>query len=114
MTISCIDFWIVSVRAYGVQHAFITESLRRINYYSRASRVFWNLNRWVGVRLDFLGNLFSTSLAVYLVYFNHSQAATTGFSLAQAVMFSSSILYYIKVVNRVQVIGMWMFIPLHL
>ncbi|KAE9393212.1 P-loop containing nucleoside triphosphate hydrolase protein [Gymnopus androsaceus JB14] len=77
---------LVSVRAYGVQDAFIVESLNRINYYSRASRVFWNLNRWIGVRLDLLG-----------IY--------DRFSLAQAVMFSTSILYYIRIVNRVQVIA---------
>ncbi|GAW02588.1 P-loop containing nucleoside triphosphate hydrolase protein [Lentinula edodes] len=94
---------LVSVRAYGVQERFIKESLTRINYYSRPSRVFWNLNRWIDVRLDLLGNVFSASLAAYLVYVSHGQAATIGFSLNMAVMFSSSILYYIRIMNMFQV-----------
>ncbi|KAJ3850966.1 hypothetical protein EV368DRAFT_74841 [Lentinula lateritia] len=95
----------LSVRAYGVQERFIKESLTRINYYSRPSRVFWNLNRWIDVRLDLLGNVFSASLAAYLVYVSHGQAATIGFSLNMAVMFSSSILYYIRIMNMFQVRG---------
>ncbi|KAJ3786105.1 hypothetical protein GGU10DRAFT_291027 [Lentinula aff. detonsa] len=94
---------LVSVRAYGVQDRFIKESLTRINYYSRPSRVFWNLNRWIDVRLDLLGNVFSSSLAAYLVYVSHGQASTIGFSLNMAVMFSSSILYYIRILNMFQV-----------
>ncbi|KAJ3720770.1 P-loop containing nucleoside triphosphate hydrolase protein, partial [Lentinula guzmanii] len=98
---------LVSVRAYGVQDRFIKESLTRINYYSRPSRVFWNLNRWIDVRLDLLGNVFSSSLAAYLVYVSHGQASTIGFSLNMAVMFSSSILYYIRILNMFQVRGMF-------
>ncbi|KAF9030066.1 P-loop containing nucleoside triphosphate hydrolase protein [Rhodocollybia butyracea] len=94
---------LVSVRAYGVQQRFIKESLTRINYYSRPSRVFWNLNRWIDVRLDLFGNVFSAGLAFYLVYISHGQAATIGFSLNMAVMFSSSILYYIRIMNMFQV-----------
>ncbi|KAJ3994664.1 hypothetical protein F5050DRAFT_1800596 [Lentinula boryana] len=96
---------LVSVRAYGVQDRFIKESLTRINYYSRPSRVFWNLNRWIDVRLDLLGNVFSSSLAAYLVYVSHGQASTIGFSLNMAVMFSSSILFYIRILNMFQVRG---------
>ncbi|KAE9384990.1 P-loop containing nucleoside triphosphate hydrolase protein [Gymnopus androsaceus JB14] len=87
---------LVSVRAYGVQHRFIEESLTRINYYSRPSRVFWNLNRWIDVRLDLFGNIFSASLAAYLVYINHGRASDT-------VTFSRMILYVIRVGNAFQV-----------
>lgn len=74
----------VSVRAYGVQERFISEALTRINHYSRPSRVFWNVNRWIDVRLDLMGNIFSAGLAFYLVYVTHGQASTTGFSLNMA------------------------------
>ncbi|KAE9391369.1 P-loop containing nucleoside triphosphate hydrolase protein [Gymnopus androsaceus JB14] len=94
---------LVSVRAYGVQQRFIEESLSRINYYSRPSRVFWNLNRWIDVRLDLFGNIFSASLAAYLVYISHGQASDTGFSLNMAVMFSQQILNIIRIGNMFQV-----------
>ncbi|KAE9400658.1 P-loop containing nucleoside triphosphate hydrolase protein [Gymnopus androsaceus JB14] len=91
---------LVSVRAYGVQQRFIEESLTLINHYSRPARVFSNLNRWIDVRLDILGNIFATSLAVYLVYVGHGTASDTGFSLSIAVFFSRFILYYIRHINE--------------
>ncbi|KAE9406279.1 P-loop containing nucleoside triphosphate hydrolase protein [Gymnopus androsaceus JB14] len=94
---------LVSVRAYGVQQRFIEESLTRINYYSRPSRVFYNLNRWIDVRLDLLGNIFSAGLAAYLVYFRGQTASNTGFSLNLAVLFTSSILHYIRIMNDFQI-----------
>ena len=72
------------MRAYGAQDAFIEESLRRINKYTRAARTFWNLNRWIGIRVDVLGGLFAASLATYMVYFKREQASVTGFSLNMA------------------------------
>lgn len=40
-------FLSVSVRAYGVEAAFIKELQRRSDRYTRASRTFYNLNRSV-------------------------------------------------------------------
>lgn len=42
------------------------------------------LRRWVGIRVDLMGTIFSTSLAAYLTYFGHLSASNTGFSLAMA------------------------------
>lgn len=73
-----------SIRAYGVQQAFKTRSLQRIDRYTRAARTFYNLNRWICIRIDAIGGLFAASLAAYLVYFQNNVAATTGFSLNMA------------------------------
>lgn len=35
----------VSIRAYGAQQAFQEESMKRINRYTRASRVYGNVNK---------------------------------------------------------------------
>lgn len=77
------DF-IVSVRAYGAQEAFINESFSRLDKYSRAIRPYENLLNWISTRLDILGGCFEASLAAYMVYFSSSGAAETGFCLAQA------------------------------
>ncbi len=60
--------FLASIRAYGAESAFIQESLNRIDRYTRTTRAYYNLNRWVDVRADALGALFSASLAAYLVY----------------------------------------------
>ncbi|KAE9402019.1 P-loop containing nucleoside triphosphate hydrolase protein [Gymnopus androsaceus JB14] len=97
---------LVSVRAYGVQRSVVEESLKRINYYSGPSVLYWNLSRWLNLRLDLLGNLFSAALAAYLVYVSHREASTTGFSLNMSVLFSSYLLYFIRNFSFFQVSGM--------
>ena len=77
-------FMIASLRAYGAQEAFAAESMRRINVYTSAARTSYNLNRWVCIRIDALGALFASGLAVCLVYFQSRGAANTGFSLNMA------------------------------
>lgn len=94
-----------SIRAYGAQTTFKEESLRRINHYTRAARTFYNLNRWICIRVDAISGMFATSLAAYLVYFQGQSAASIGFSLNMAVGFSSQILWWIRVLNDFEVQG---------
>ena len=77
-----------SIRAYGAQEYFRQESYRRIDKYVRAARTFYNLNRWVSIRIEALGSLFASCLAAYLVYGTRARAANTGFSLNMAGMFT--------------------------
>ncbi|KAH8986970.1 hypothetical protein EDB86DRAFT_3211871 [Lactarius hatsudake] len=82
-----------SIRAYGAQLAFRKESYRRINRYSRAGRAFYVMNRWISLRIEFLGGLFAAGLAAYMVY-------DTGFSLTMAIGLSSMILVWVRVFNK--------------
>ena len=95
----------VSIRAYGAQETFILESYKRIDSYTLAARTFWNLARWVAIRTETLSGLFAAGLAVYLVYFDKEDAASTGFSLTMAVGFSSMILHLVRIFNQVQING---------
>ncbi|TFK36798.1 hypothetical protein BDQ12DRAFT_699326 [Crucibulum laeve] len=96
---------LTSIRAYGAQYPFIQESLSRINRYTQAARTFYNLNRWICVRIDAIGGLFAAALATYLVYFQNHSAANTGFSLNMAVGFSGMILWWVRVLNDFEVQG---------
>lgn len=73
-----------SIRAYGAQDAFRKESYARIDKYTRAARTFYNLNRWICIRIESLGGLFASSLAAYLIYGSGVAASDTGFSLTMA------------------------------
>ncbi|KAF9257856.1 P-loop containing nucleoside triphosphate hydrolase protein [Marasmius fiardii PR-910] len=75
---------IVSIRAYGVEEAFEAELRRKVDENIRISRTFWDLGRWMPTRVKFLGALFSSSLAGYLVYFSKVDPSATGFSLNMA------------------------------
>ncbi|KAJ7457047.1 P-loop containing nucleoside triphosphate hydrolase protein [Mycena latifolia] len=86
---------LTSIRAYRCQEAFINESLRRLDRYSRPARLSFDLTRWSSVRTEILSHLFTASLAIYLVYFQHYSAANTGFSLNAVVNFGSTIASWI-------------------
>ncbi|KAI0768312.1 P-loop containing nucleoside triphosphate hydrolase protein [Trametes elegans] len=94
---------ITSIRAYGAQEAFKAESFRRIDNYTRVSITHQNLNRWIGSRLDNVGTLFATSLAIYLTYDSNLSASNTGFSLNMAAAFSSIIYQVLMIFNEVQI-----------
>ncbi|KAI0085657.1 multidrug resistance-associated ABC transporter [Irpex rosettiformis] len=96
---------LVSIRAYGAQEAFILECHKRIDRYTLTARTFWNLTRWLAVRTETLSGLFAAGLAVYLVYSDKKDAASTGFSLTMAVGFSSMILYLVRMFNQFQING---------
>lgn len=93
----------VSIRAYGAQQAFRQESLKRIDHYTRIARTSWNLNRWIGLRMDLLGALFVSLLAFYQLYVQTNSASNTGFSLNMAVSFCGTIFYLIRIYNTFEV-----------
>ncbi|KAH7913221.1 hypothetical protein BJ138DRAFT_1059515 [Hygrophoropsis aurantiaca] len=97
---------LTSIRAYGAEEAFQRESLTRIDRYTKCARMFYNLNRWVSVRLDMISALFTSGLAAYLVYGGVlSNASNIGFSLNMAVGFSAEILWWVRILNDVEVSG---------
>ncbi|KZS96501.1 P-loop containing nucleoside triphosphate hydrolase protein [Sistotremastrum niveocremeum HHB9708] len=96
---------LVSIRAFGAQRMFEEESLRRIDKYSRAACTFWNLNRWLGVRMDTLAGLFTGFIAAYVVYGRNLSSGNVGFTLALLSGFSFQILYWVRLVNEVEVQG---------
>ena len=97
------DLVIVSVRAYGAQKSLEMESLRRIDHYSRTARVSWDLNRWISVRMEGLGAIFTSALAAYLVYGKPIGAGNTGLLLTMADSFSFFIFWIIKIYNELEV-----------
>ncbi|KAF8528008.1 P-loop containing nucleoside triphosphate hydrolase protein [Hysterangium stoloniferum] len=98
---------LVSIRAYGAQAAFTSESLKRIDKYTRPARVYYNINRWIGVRIDAIGTAFTACLALYLAYSKTFHTPSdAGFSLAMAVAFSDRILWWtVRILNEFEVQG---------
>ncbi|KAI4523406.1 P-loop containing nucleoside triphosphate hydrolase protein, partial [Schizophyllum commune] len=96
---------LVSIRACGAQATMIATSIQRINQYTRVARISFDLQRWITIRMDGLGAVFSTLLAIYLVYFANTSdigASSTGFSLNMAVGFSGMILFWVRMMNIVE------------
>lgn len=96
---------IVSIRAFAAQDKMRAEAQRRADKYTRAARAFYNLNRWVTIRVDMLGGLFAAVLASFLIYGPGLDASTAGFALSQAISFSAQILWWVRMVNEMEVQG---------
>ncbi|KAG8779614.1 hypothetical protein FRC12_024032 [Ceratobasidium sp. 428] len=98
---------VTTIRAYGAEDQFKNKAMKLMDNYTRASRAFYNLNRWVCVRMDTLGAAFSGGLAAYLVYSPKStkDASNTGFSLNIAIAFSGGILWWVRNLNKFEVQG---------
>ncbi|KAF9807084.1 hypothetical protein IEO21_08395 [Rhodonia placenta] len=94
---------LTSIRAYSAQKMFRKEAYKRIDRWTTSARTFYNLNRWVCVRIDVLSSLFSSGLAAYLVYGGRFNASNTGFSLNMAVGFSGMILWWVRIFNEFEV-----------
>ncbi|KAJ6584840.1 multidrug resistance-associated ABC transporter [Mycena capillaripes] len=94
---------LTSIRAYGAQEAFLRESAIRIDHFLRPAISFWNLNRWIAMRSDILGGIFSSLLGWYLIYGgSRHNPANIGFSLTTAVSFTAEILSWVRVSNALQ------------
>ncbi|KAI0685987.1 hypothetical protein BC835DRAFT_1420713 [Cytidiella melzeri] len=97
---------LTSIRAYAEQDAFRKETMKRVDSYVRASRVFYNLNRWISIRIDALSAAFSASLAFYLVYGSAEYTPSSiGFVLTMATGFSEMILWWVRIYNEFEVNG---------
>ncbi|KAH8086617.1 hypothetical protein BXZ70DRAFT_1067776 [Cristinia sonorae] len=96
---------LVSIRAYGAEQHFKQRSYERIDRFTSAARTFHNLNRWVCIRVEFLGGAFAAGIATYLVYSPGASASNTGFAVNMAVGFSNLILWWIRLLNQFEVSG---------
>ncbi|KAJ6584918.1 multidrug resistance-associated ABC transporter [Mycena capillaripes] len=94
---------LISIRAYGAEEAFLRESAIRIDHFLRPTISFWNLNRWIAMRSDILGGIFSFLLGWYLIYGgSHHGPANIGFSLTSAVSLTAEILRWVRASNALQ------------
>ncbi|KAF8827742.1 hypothetical protein HHX47_DHR4000402 [Lentinula edodes] len=76
---------LVSIRAFGAEDMFLKESRMRIDAWLRPGLPSFNVNRWIGIRVDALAGIFTAALGAYLVYGdNGTSAANTGFSMTMA------------------------------
>ncbi|KAJ3558885.1 hypothetical protein NM688_g664 [Phlebia brevispora] len=93
-----------SIRAYNAQQAFRMETWRRLDHYVRIARTFYNLNRWIGIRISALTTLYTGALACYLVYGGSNYSASTvGFVMIMASAFSGKILFWVRVYNDFEI-----------
>lgn len=80
-----------TIRAYGQQERFIDTSVQRVDknilyYFARIAS-----NRWLGTRLEFVGNLIVFSAALFAVLSNDVSSGTVGLSVSYALSITSAL-----------------------
>ncbi|EIN07962.1 P-loop containing nucleoside triphosphate hydrolase protein [Punctularia strigosozonata HHB-11173 SS5] len=94
---------LASIRAYGAQDYFSERLITRINHYTVLTRNFYNINRWVGVRVDGLGAVFSSIVAAGIVYGGFISVGNAGFALSQVLGFATEVFVFVRVANMAEV-----------
>lgn len=95
---------VISIRAYGAESKVQRLLQTRADHYTRCATAMYNLNRWVNLRMDIAGAVFSAGLAVCLVFGSATyDPILIGFGLNQAVSVSEIILYWVKGINEFEV-----------
>ncbi|CCC06964.1 hypothetical protein SMACR_00970 [Sordaria macrospora] len=83
---------------------FRDQLAERLRSFSRSQETSFNLNRWVGVRIDFVAALITVSAGAIAVWkVGVVEAGLVGFSLSNATVLSSQILYFVRYMNDVEV-----------
>lgn len=95
---------VTSIRAYGAESKVQRQLQIRADHYTQCATSMYNLNRWINIRVDVLGAVFSAGLAAFLVFGSTKfDPVLIGFGLNQAVSVSEIILYWVKVANEFEV-----------
>lgn len=107
-----VTFFPASIRAYGAQELFSSRLKSRINTLSRASCTFFDVNRWIAVRIDTLSGIFAASVSVYLVYGGKVSAGAAGFTISMVLGFSRQMIWWVRMYNMLEIQGRYLCPPL--
>lgn len=84
---------------------FRKELGRRQDLYIGMAVTFFNIQRWISIRMDMLGGIFSAVLACYLVYASGIGPEGLGFIFNIVLSFAAVVLNWVKWYNRLEVEG---------
>lgn len=88
----------------GIPQAFANLLAERLRGFNRASETNYNLNRWIGLRVDFVTSIVSVLAGmIAMSKIGVIPAGLVGFSLSNASGLSSSILYLVRMLNELEV-----------
>ncbi|KAK4689027.1 hypothetical protein P7C73_g1078, partial [Tremellales sp. Uapishka_1] len=95
---------LVSIRAYGAEKRFQEHLGQKADVYTGTATIFYDVNRWIGVRIDLLGALFASVLSAFMVYATKRlDVFVLGFAINQAISFAEIILVSVRVFNEFEV-----------
>ncbi|KAJ1679682.1 hypothetical protein EV182_001553, partial [Spiromyces aspiralis] len=95
-----------TIRAYGQASRFLAENERRLEYNQRAYYPYLSLNRWLAVRLEFIGALliFSAALLSVIVLdkFGYIDASIVGLAVSYSLNITQSLNWCIRMYCEIE------------
>ena len=88
---------IVTIRAYRDERRFIRDNQARVDTHNRPFIYLWAANRWLALRVDFVGALVTFFAGVFVILRKGTiDAGSAGLSLTYAVMFTDGVLWLVR------------------
>ncbi|KAJ5482896.1 hypothetical protein N7539_006342 [Penicillium diatomitis] len=82
---------LLTIRAYGKPHIYIEQMQHLVDGHARAYWHQWLLTRWLGTRINIIGAIFTTCVAVLVTSQNGADAAAAGFAIGFSIQLYSAI-----------------------
>jgi ABC-type multidrug transport system fused ATPase/permease subunit len=88
---------VVTIRAYGDESRFISDSHKKINTHSRPFIYLWATNRWLAFRVDVAGSLVAFASGVFVIInVGRIDAGAAGLALSYAITFTENVLWLVR------------------
>ena len=88
---------VVTIRAYGDESRFVTDSHNKVNTHNRPFIYLWATNRWLAFRVDCAGALVAFFSAMFVVQnVGNIDPGAAGLSLSYAITFTQNVLWLVR------------------
>ncbi|ORY35691.1 P-loop containing nucleoside triphosphate hydrolase protein [Naematelia encephala] len=91
-----------TIRAYGESERFCQDNIKRMDIENRAYYLTIINQRWLGIRLDFLGSLLTFSVAIIVVCSHRVSAASGGLGLSTMITVQQSFSWLVRQLAEVE------------
>lgn len=93
---------IATIRSYGESERFCEDNVKRMDVENRAYYLTIINQRWLGIRLDFLGSLLTFSVAIIVVCSHSVSAAKGGLGLSTMITVQQSFSWLVRQLAEVE------------
>ncbi|WWC71394.1 uncharacterized protein I206_105349 [Kwoniella pini CBS 10737] len=93
---------VATIRSYGESDRFFRDNVYRMDVENRAYYLTIINQRWLGLRLDFLGSLLSFSVAIIVVCSHKVSAASGGLGLSTIITVQQSFSWLVRQIAEVE------------
>ncbi|KAF3387432.1 ATP-dependent bile acid permease [Penicillium rolfsii] len=87
---------LITIRAFSKSETFIEIIYGKINAHAQAWWTMWLFNRWLGIRMNLVGAVFSTLTAALVVSLPGISASLAGFALSFALQCNTAIAFVLR------------------